>query len=69
MLMIHGNRPLSEAYTACIMDVYDHYRWRYLLQTKEAGAWSGLQPDDTWQDKYFAPGNPASKEIQFWTGT
>ncbi len=69
MLIIRGNRALAEAYTAGIMDVYDHYRWRYVLQTNGAGAWSGLQPNDSWQDKYFTPDNPARKEIEFWTGT
>jgi phosphatidylserine/phosphatidylglycerophosphate/cardiolipin synthase-like enzyme len=66
MLIISGNLALAAAYTASVMDVYDHYRWRYQVQTKGPGAWSGLQLDDTWQDKYFEPNNLARKEMEFW---
>jgi phosphatidylserine/phosphatidylglycerophosphate/cardiolipin synthase-like enzyme len=69
MLIISGNRPLAEAYATCVMDVYDHYRWRYLRQTKGASAWSGLQLDDTWQGKYFVQNSSARRELDFWTGT
>lgn len=66
LLIIRGNRPLAEAYAAHIMDVYDHYRWRYILQQKGAAAWTGLATDDRWQDKYFFAGSASSRELAFW---
>ena len=59
LLIIKGNKELASAYAAHVMDVYDHYRWRYTLLTQgrdEKGnhkAFNGLSIDDSWQDKYF----------------
>jgi len=65
MLIIRGNQPLAAAYAVHVMDVYDHYRFRYTVQSKKAGAWSGLVRDDRWQDKYFR--SPSIKsELEFW---
>jgi phosphatidylserine/phosphatidylglycerophosphate/cardiolipin synthase-like enzyme len=66
LLIIRGNQPLAQAYTTHIMDVYDHYRWRYLVQQEKTKAWSGLQKTPDWQDRYFQPGNMAYMELQFW---
>lgn len=68
LLLIRGNRALAEAYATHVMDVYDHYRWRYILQQKKNRAWTGLQAKDTWQDKYFASDSPSRREIEFWMG-
>ena len=65
MLIIRGNQALAAAYAVHVMDVYDHYRFRYTVQTKKAGAWTGLVPDDTWQDKYFDDASIKS-EVEFW---
>jgi hypothetical protein len=32
MLIIGRNRPVAEAYAAHVLDVYDHYRWRWKIQ-------------------------------------
>jgi phosphatidylserine/phosphatidylglycerophosphate/cardiolipin synthase-like enzyme len=32
MLIIRRNRPVAEAYAAHVLDVYEHYRWRWRLQ-------------------------------------
>lgn len=32
MVIIRNNRPVTEAYAAHILDVYEHYRWRWKLQ-------------------------------------
>jgi hypothetical protein len=32
MLIIRGNRSVAEAYAAHVLDVYEHYRWRWRLQ-------------------------------------
>lgn len=66
LLIIRGNRPLAEAYAAHVMDVYDHYRWRFTLQQKGNSAWSGLATDDSWQDKYFMADTVSERELAFW---
>jgi hypothetical protein len=65
LLIVRGNAALAEAYTTHVMDVYDHYRWRYWLASQQNKAWTGLQDADTWQDKYFT--GAAAIEVAFWT--
>ena len=66
LLIIRGNQPLALAYTTHVMDIYDHYRWRYKLQQQKQAAWTGLQTTPSWQDYYFQPGNMAYQELEFW---
>jgi len=66
LLIIRGNQPLALSYTTHVMDIYDHYRWRYLIQQKGKSAWTGLQTTPDWQEKYFQLGNMAYQELQFW---
>ena len=68
LLIIEGNVSLASAYAVHVLDVYDHYRWRYLLArhgTKDS--WQGLHEDDSWQDTYFSPaGKTNNAELVFW---
>lgn len=58
LLIISGDKELAEAYSVHVMDVYDHYRWRFILQKqKPADAYHGLKTTDAWQDWYFKKGN------------
>lgn len=68
MAIIRGHRALAEAYAAHVLDVYDHYAWRYWLQQKNYdAAWTFLTPSDSWQDSYFdAQNQPKSAELNFW---
>ena len=66
LLIIRGNSPLAKAYAAHVMDVYDHYRWRFLLQQKGNQAWNGLVINDSWQDKYFVSSSLNARELDFW---
>jgi phosphatidylserine/phosphatidylglycerophosphate/cardiolipin synthase-like enzyme len=66
LLILRGNQALALAYTTHVMDVYDHYRWRYLVQNQKSHAWTGLQTTPDWQDRYFQKGNMASQELEFW---
>jgi phosphatidylserine/phosphatidylglycerophosphate/cardiolipin synthase-like enzyme len=66
LLIIQGNKALAAAYTAHVMDVYDHYRWRFMLQQKGGTAWNGLSSTDSWQDNYFKAGLSAERELEFW---
>jgi phosphatidylserine/phosphatidylglycerophosphate/cardiolipin synthase-like enzyme len=67
LLIIRGNRELAQAYAAHCWDVYDHYRWRFVLSKQGEAAFSALDTTDSWQDKYFS--DPEIKnEIAFFTG-
>jgi phosphatidylserine/phosphatidylglycerophosphate/cardiolipin synthase-like enzyme len=63
LVIVQGHRGLAEAYTAHVLDVYDHYRFRAVeaeLSAKKSGEtsadqeskrWDGfLSTDDKWQD-------------------
>jgi phosphatidylserine/phosphatidylglycerophosphate/cardiolipin synthase-like enzyme len=72
LLIIRGNRGIAEAYTAHVLDVYEHYRWRWRLQESKkngnlADAWHELRPDDTWQDFYYQHKDFLAPEILFWS--
>ena len=67
LVIIRGNSALAQAYAAHIIDVYDHYRFRYLIQKEKQRAFSGLEKDDTWQNKYFNPEGDWMSEIRFWS--
>jgi PLD-like domain len=67
MLIIRGNRPLALAYAVHVMDVYDHYRFRAVLEQqkrdailagkpapKEPTGQGFLETEDSWQDPYLA---------------
>jgi hypothetical protein len=68
MAIIRGHRGLAEAYAAHVLDVYDHYAWRYWLQQKKYdAAWTFLTPSDAWQNTYFDASNKVkSAELNFW---
>ena len=68
LVIFRGNRPLAMAYTTHVMDVYDHYRWRFAVQNKQTQAWTGLVTTPDWQDRYFQPGSMAYQELAFWVG-
>jgi phosphatidylserine/phosphatidylglycerophosphate/cardiolipin synthase-like enzyme len=71
MLIVRGVREVAQAYAPHVLDVYDHYRWRYQVQRAYLGgrlgeAWSNLAEQDDWQDKYFRPDSPYRRERSFW---
>jgi phosphatidylserine/phosphatidylglycerophosphate/cardiolipin synthase-like enzyme len=59
MVVIRGNRHVAAAYATHVLDVVNHYKWRYKLQDiwrkekKLDRAWQDLDDTDKWQDKYF----------------
>jgi phosphatidylserine/phosphatidylglycerophosphate/cardiolipin synthase-like enzyme len=69
LLIVRGHKALAQAYAVHVMDVYDHYRFRYVIQKEGTNAFSGLDPTDGWQDKYFDPNNPARRDTSVWLGT
>jgi hypothetical protein len=67
MVIIRGNRQLALAYGVHVIDVYDHDKFRALLEQQARDAMLAgkpkpkgptgqgfLQTDDTWQDPYLS---------------
>jgi phosphatidylserine/phosphatidylglycerophosphate/cardiolipin synthase-like enzyme len=66
LLIVQGHQALAQAYAVHVLDVYDHYRFRALMDKQGNQAFSGLQRDDGWQDRYFAAGDPTQKDQGLW---
>jgi PLD-like domain len=72
LVIIRGNRSLSEAYATHVLDVTNHFSWRYKLTAmhksgKLKSAWSDLDETDGWQDKYFVAGGNLSRDEFFFS--
>jgi hypothetical protein len=68
-VIVRGHQLLAQAYATHVMDVYDHYRWRFILKTSSVkSAFSGLDPTPKWQAKYFTANSTARRESLLWTG-
>jgi phosphatidylserine/phosphatidylglycerophosphate/cardiolipin synthase-like enzyme len=66
MVIIHGHRALAEAYACNVLDVYDHYAWRFLLQQHPNDFGKPLEGDDKWQERYITGPAVKSAEMRFW---
>ena len=74
LLIIRGNRPLAISYAIHVLDVYDHYVMRAKLEEQlrqsliatgappPAKAGGFLARDDSWQARWFAGGQPTSRD-------
>jgi phosphatidylserine/phosphatidylglycerophosphate/cardiolipin synthase-like enzyme len=70
LVIIEGNKKLAAAYATHVLDVYDHFSWRYTVKRlkSQAAADQSLssKPED-WQSKYFdAAGNIRTAQLKFW---
>jgi hypothetical protein len=68
LVMIEGNKKLAMAYATHVLDVYDHFAWRWALQQGEQSSDATLKtiPDD-WLNWYFdANGNIKTAQLKFW---
>jgi phosphatidylserine/phosphatidylglycerophosphate/cardiolipin synthase-like enzyme len=67
MVMIEGNKKLAMAYATHVLDVYDHFAWRWTLQNGDKiDAHLKTTPDD-WLNWYFdADGNIKNEQLKFW---
>ncbi|MGE5195477.1 MAG: phospholipase D-like domain-containing protein, partial [Deltaproteobacteria bacterium] len=69
LVIIEGNRKLAVAYASHVLDVYDHFSWRY--NVKHPGA-HGADPylkgtPDEWLDRYFdSDGEIKVAQLKFW---
>ena len=67
LVMIKGNKKLAQAYATHVLDVYDHFSWRWAVNQKtSADANLKTKPDD-WLNWYFdAQGNIKTAQLKFW---
>ena len=66
MLIIRGHRGLAEAYACHVLDLYDHYAWRFLLKEHPDIFGKPLEADDKWQERYIAGPDEKAPELRFW---
>jgi len=69
LAIIQGNKKLAVAYATHVLDVYDHFSWRYQVKLKgQDGADQSLESTpDAWLDKYFdANGEIKTAQLKFW---
>lgn len=67
LLMIQGNKKLATAYATHVLDVYDHFSWRWLVEHGGVSdAHLKTKPDD-WLSWYFdANGDIKTAQLKFW---
>ncbi len=68
MVIIQGDKEIAQAYAAHVLDIVNHFKWRYRLQDKiiKSGAktlaqkkavldkeWNDLDESDNWMNYYF----------------
>nr|WP_315203243.1 phospholipase D-like domain-containing protein [uncultured Flavobacterium sp.] len=68
MLIIKGDIELATSYATHILDIYDHYRWRYhMSKTRNAeNKFKGLNSSPEWQNPYFNESRGESIDRRFW---
>jgi len=66
LVIIRGHRALAEAYACHVLDLYDHYAWRFLLQQHPDIFGKPLEADDKWQERYIVGPDEKSPELRFW---
>lgn len=69
LAIIQGDKRLAVAYATHVLDVYDHFSWRYMvnrLGNKDADQSLQSEPDK-WLDKYYdAAGQIKNAQLRFW---
>jgi len=67
LLIIKHHQQLATCYATHILDIYDHYRWRYFVN-KNSGqsTFTGLNKKDSWQAPYFNNKRGESIDKRFW---
>jgi phosphatidylserine/phosphatidylglycerophosphate/cardiolipin synthase-like enzyme len=66
MVIVRGHKQLAEAYACHVLDLYDHYAFRFLLRAHPEIFGKPLVPDDTWQERYIIGKDEKSPELRFW---
>ncbi len=68
LLIIEGNKKLAMAYATHVLDVYDHFAWRWALNQGTTSVDATLKTTpDAWLNWYFdAAGNIKAAQLKFW---
>jgi len=69
LVIVQGDKKLATAYATHVLDVYDHFSWRYLVKRLGAkGADQSLsEKPDEWLDRYFdKDGHIKNAQLKFW---
>jgi phosphatidylserine/phosphatidylglycerophosphate/cardiolipin synthase-like enzyme len=68
LVIIKGNKKLALAYTTHILDVYDHFSFRYWFKNNgEASDYVLKSKPEEWLDKYYDKnGNIKNAQLLFW---
>lgn len=69
MTIIRGNKKLAVAYASHILDVYDHFAWRYRVKQSKYKPGDELLKSvpDEWLDQYFDKyGHVKTTQLKFW---
>ncbi len=69
LAIIEGDKKLAVAYATHVLDVYDHFAWRYTVKRLgQKGADQSLKSTpDEWLDQYFdANGDIKTAQLKFW---
>jgi len=71
LVIVRGDKELATAYTVHVLDVWDHFAWRYLVKRegKQAADQSLETKPEEWLGRYFdAQGKIKSAQLAFWMG-
>jgi phosphatidylserine/phosphatidylglycerophosphate/cardiolipin synthase-like enzyme len=65
MLIMHGDQGIATAYAAHVMDIFEHYRSRWISAHHKPSDYDP-RTDANWQQRYFDNWRPAFAERLFW---
>jgi phosphatidylserine/phosphatidylglycerophosphate/cardiolipin synthase-like enzyme len=66
MVIIQGNKKLAMAYATHVLDVYDHFSWRWATRRETPDAYLKVKPDE-WLSRYFnEDGEVTNAQLKFW---
>jgi hypothetical protein len=69
LVIVRGQRALAEAYATHVLDIYDHFSWRWIVQSQgqaQAETMLSVVPDE-WQSRYFdSQGRIKVAQLRFW---
>jgi hypothetical protein len=68
LLLIKGNKKLAMAYATHVLDIYDHFAWRWTVNQGSSAVDAHLKTTpDEWLNKYFdANGDIHNAQLNFW---
>ncbi|KQV48344.1 hypothetical protein ASC95_20580 [Pelomonas sp. Root1217] len=68
LVIVKGQRYLAEAYATHVLDIYDHFSWRSMVQRdgEKADASLKVKPEE-WQSRYYNDdGSIRNAQLRFW---